>query len=256
MSEGACQRPGCDNLIPSRKRRDARWCSRRCEGRATRAAKRLGIELAGYGTPRVTARGGSESRGAARARPSAAATGRRSAGFSDYGDVPGDSELAARIDAEDEGLFYDDQDDQDDDQAARFHQMVEEDADHRTPRETWKRWRAYSRRNPGVEHPDQTADRIARHRAAETAKAARIDQGTAGRIQDRFDSRTAASVAQNARESRRLNASHTDQPPLAGPRFDFQAEQIDGSFYRGGRPAGQRSRHSDFAWRMQDGWVY
>lgn len=122
--------------------------------------------------------------------------------YSDFGDVPGDSELAARIDAEDEGLFYDDQDDQDDDQAARFHQMVEEDADHRTPRETWKRWRAYSRRNPGVEHPDQTADRIARHRAAETAKAARIDQGTAGRIQDRFDSRTAASVAQNARESR------------------------------------------------------
>ena len=51
MSERACQRPGCDNLIPSRKRRDARWCSRRCEGRATRAAKRIGIELADYGKP-------------------------------------------------------------------------------------------------------------------------------------------------------------------------------------------------------------
>ena len=164
--------------------------------------------------------------------------------FSDYGDVPGDYELAAEIDDEHQG----------DEQTSRFHQMVEEDAD-RTPRETWKRWRSYARRH-GTEHPEQTADRIERHRAAEAAKTARIDRSTAGRVQSRFDSRTSASVATNARESRRLNASHTDQPPLAGPRFDFQAEQIDGSFYRGGRPAGQRSRHSDFAWRMQDGWVY
>ena len=51
MSERTCQRPGCGNQIHSRKRRDARWCSRKCEGRATRAARRLGIELADYGKP-------------------------------------------------------------------------------------------------------------------------------------------------------------------------------------------------------------
>ena len=40
MPERLCQRPGCGNAIPSHKRRDARWCSRRCESKARRAAAR------------------------------------------------------------------------------------------------------------------------------------------------------------------------------------------------------------------------
>lgn len=40
MSERTCQRPGCGRAIPSRKRKDARWCSRSCESKARRAAAR------------------------------------------------------------------------------------------------------------------------------------------------------------------------------------------------------------------------
>lgn len=121
--------------------------------------------------------------------------------FSDYGELPDDFELAAEIDA---GVY----DVQDDEQAARFHALVEEDAD-RTPRETWRKWRAYGRRH-GTEHPEATADRIERHRAAEAARMARIDRSTAGRIQDRFDTRTASTVAANARESRRPQDPRVD----------------------------------------------
>jgi len=40
MPERICQRPGCGRPIPSRKRQDARWCSRSCESKARRPAKR------------------------------------------------------------------------------------------------------------------------------------------------------------------------------------------------------------------------
>jgi hypothetical protein len=40
MAERVCQRPGCGRAIPSRKRRDTRWCSRSCESKARRAAAR------------------------------------------------------------------------------------------------------------------------------------------------------------------------------------------------------------------------
>jgi len=40
MPERTCQRPGCGRPIPSRKRQDARWCSRACESKARRAAGR------------------------------------------------------------------------------------------------------------------------------------------------------------------------------------------------------------------------
>jgi hypothetical protein len=40
MPEKTCQRPGCGRQIPSRKRKDARWCSRSCESKARRAAAR------------------------------------------------------------------------------------------------------------------------------------------------------------------------------------------------------------------------
>jgi hypothetical protein len=158
--------------------------------------------------------------------------------FSDYGDVPGDVELAAEIDEQDK----------------HFHALVQADAD-RTPRETWKRWRAHGRRY-GTEHPAQTADRIERHRAAEAARMARIDQGTAGRIQDRFDARTSGNLAANANASRRLNARYTDQPPVMGRGFDFTGESFDGGPYRSGRPAGQRRTSSDYAWRMEDGFRF
>ena len=149
------------------------------------------------------------------------------------------------------GIYDEDQDD--DEQAARFHQMVQEDAGQRTPRDVWRKWRTYARRH-GTEHPEQTQDRIERHRAAEAAQTARIDRSTAGRIQDRFDSRTASTVATNARESRRLNVRHVDQPPVVSPGFDFTGESFDGGPYRQGRPAGQRSTTADYRWNMQDGW--
>jgi hypothetical protein len=40
LPERVCQRPGCGRVISSRKRRDTRWCSRSCESKARRAAKR------------------------------------------------------------------------------------------------------------------------------------------------------------------------------------------------------------------------
>jgi hypothetical protein len=47
MPERICQRPGCGRSIPSRKRRDARWCSRSCESKARRqAARRAAFEAA------------------------------------------------------------------------------------------------------------------------------------------------------------------------------------------------------------------
>jgi hypothetical protein len=40
MPERLCQLPGCGRAIPSRKRKDARWCSRSCESKARRQAAR------------------------------------------------------------------------------------------------------------------------------------------------------------------------------------------------------------------------
>lgn len=40
MPERVCQRPGCGRPIPPGKRRDARWCSRSCESKAQRTARR------------------------------------------------------------------------------------------------------------------------------------------------------------------------------------------------------------------------
>jgi len=166
--------------------------------------------------------------------------------FSDYGELPDDYDIAAEIDA---GVY----DVQDDDQTARFRAMVQDED--RTPRETWKRWRAYGRRH-GTEHPEQTADRIKRTRAGQAAQAARIDQSTTGRVQDRYDTRTSGNVSANAMSSRRLNASHVDRPPVSSPVFDFQAEQINGGPYRSGRPSGQRGAHADYRWSMEDGFRF
>jgi hypothetical protein len=166
--------------------------------------------------------------------------------FSDFGDVPGDVELAAEIDAGTEPEWEHDR------HFARVVQEGQEGQEQRTPRETWRKWRAYGRRHV-TEDPEQTQDRIHRHQAAEAARMARIDRATAGRIQDRFDGRTASSVASNANRSRALNMRHAEQPPVMSPRFDFQAESVNGGPYRSGRASGQRSGHADYSWNMSDG---
>ena len=222
-------------------RRRAKYCDRRCKELAREARKRASDRL-------ITLRGNHPFADVSlaelhdKAGPPDWRDDPRN--FSDYGDLPDDFDLAAEIDDEHQG----------DERARRYHAMLQEDADQRTPRETWKRWRSYGRRY-GTEHPEQTADRIERHQAGEAARMARIDRSTAGRIQDRFDKRTSANVAQNAIQSRALNARPTEQPPLAGPGFDFQGESFNGGPYRSGL-AGQRSSHAAYSWRMEDGFRF
>lgn len=246
MPERTCQRAGCGRPIPSRKRQDARWCSRSCESKARRAASRKARFEAANSDAAELLR--AEAQTLAELHDKAGPPRDRRddpRNFPDFGELPGDYDTAAEIDDEH----------QDNEQAARVRAMLRDDAGQRTPRETWKRWRSYGRRH-GVEHPEQTADRIERHRAAMVARVARIDQSTAGRVQDRFDTRTTANVARNAGESRRLNAGHVDQTPAGSGVFDFQGEQVTGDFYRQGRASGQRSRHSDFAWNMTVGFIH
>jgi hypothetical protein len=130
-----------------------------------------------------------------------------------------------------------------------------EDADQCTPREAWKRWRAYARRH-GTEDPERTADRIQRYMAAEAARMAKIDDNTDGRVQDRFDSRTSGNVASNARQSRAINARHVDQPPVSTPSFDFRGRSFDGDPYRHSRAPRLRQVHAQYAWNMEDGFRF
>jgi hypothetical protein len=54
MPERTCQRAGCGRVIPSRKRKDARWCSRSCESKARRqAARRAAFEASNPGTGKL-----------------------------------------------------------------------------------------------------------------------------------------------------------------------------------------------------------
>lgn len=132
---------------------------------------------------------------------------------------------------------------QDDEQSARIRSMFQEDTDQRTPGERWRKWRAYGKRH-GTEDPEQTADRIERHRVAEVARTARRATETAGRVQTRFDPRTTSNVAQSARQSRALNVRHVEQPPMSARGFDFHGP------YRNDQ-AGQRSHYSDYAWDLR-----
>jgi hypothetical protein len=123
------------------------------------------------------------------------------------------------------------------------------------PLDAWRRWRAHTRRNPGVEPLEQTQDRIARQRAAYDASMSRIDARVDGRVQDRFDPRTASNPGRNGAASRKLNAAYAEQPPAwATSEFDFTNETTGGGPFTRGRPSGQRSRTADYAWRMRDGW--
>lgn len=235
MPDRICQRPGCGRAIPSNKRKDARWCSRKCEGRARRAAeKKAAYEV-------------------------------------EYGPLPSNS---YEQDVEDRSLAADDDLDDEHPAAHRPRKWVEDDErfaaliagdegtvrNHHTPRrmplDAWRRWRAESKRNPGVEPPEQTADRVARQRAAYDASMSRIDRSTAGRVQDRHDPRTAPNVAGNAIKSRALNAHYVEQPPIPSPGWDFTNETVDGGPYRSGRASGRRSGHADYRWELPDGFTF
>jgi hypothetical protein len=166
------------------------------------------------------------------------------------------------------------EDDQDVEQAARprawdeaderFHALIGDNdepdiSSRRSPRmplESWRRWRAAGRQNPGVEPREQQEDRIARQKAARDAQTERIDTMWPGRLQDRHDPRTAGNPGRRGAESRRLNAAYSQQPSAwATSEFDFQAgESWTGGPFRAARsPSGQRSRSADYAWRMDDG---
>jgi hypothetical protein len=177
--------------------------------------------------------------------------------YDDYGDVPGDVELAAAIDDEQNlhaGTFVHLHPDD-----VRFAAMLQADESATramTPRSTWREWRewrAYGRRH-GTEHPAQAADRIRRHEADEIARTRRIDSKAASAPQSRFDTRTHGHVASRAAQSRALNARHVERPPMHdSPSYDFQAEMTTGSFYRQARGPGERAGYSGYAWDMRDG---
>jgi hypothetical protein len=131
-------------------------------------------------------------------------------------------------------------------------------APRRMPLDAWRRWRAESKRNPGVEPLEQTQDRIARQRAAYDASMSRIDARVDGRAQDRFDPRTAPNPGRNGAASRKLNQRYAEQPPAwAAAEFDFTNETIDGGPFTRGRPVGQRNRSADYRWAgLDDGFRY
>ena len=228
----------CGEPIPDR-RKDARYCSTSHRVMASRRRKRQ-AEIHGG----LVARGGQE--------------------FTDQSrpDHWGDPETE----------FDDDQDDEHQDD--RPQKWIEDDerfaatiagddpavrnrSPRRAPIDSWRRWRGYGNRH-GTEHPEQTADRIARQRAAYDASMSRIDSYTAGRVQDRHDPRTAANPGRNGAASRRLNQRYAEQPPSwAASAFDFTNETIDGGPFTRGRPFGRRSRHADYRWAgLDDGFRF
>lgn len=241
MPERTCQRPGCGRAIPSRKRKDARWCSRSCESKARRAAARkVRFEAANPGAAELL---GAEDRS-----------------LIDLYERARDDEHDVGLDDEHRAPYRPQKWVEDD---GRFAAMLADDEgtvrSHQTPRsaplDAWRRWRAAGRQNPGVEPREQQQDRIARQKAARDASMSRIDARVDGRVQDRFDPRTAPNPGRNGAASRRLNAAYVEQPPAwATSEFDFTNETIDGGPFTRGRPAGQRNRSADYAWRMRDGW--
>jgi hypothetical protein len=239
MPDRICQRAGCGNLIRSSRRQDTRWCSRSCEGKARRAARRK-------------ARFEDEHGPADELLPvedqSLAELHERASAPQHWADIDAGHVDDDLIEFSDE---YDD-DGLDDEQTARIRIMLD-DEDQCRPLETWQRWKSYGRRH-GTEDPGQTADRVERHKAAERAAGARRDANTTGRVQSRFDSRTAANVAGNGHQSRSLNARHVEQPPPMVQGFDFRNAPAIG---HQGTVSGQRPGHADYAWDLgTTGFVY
>jgi hypothetical protein len=166
--------------------------------------------------------------------------------FSDFGDVPGDFELAAEIDAQRE-------------EDARFNAMIRQDEDRRTPRRrSWFDLRQVYNSNPGVELSEITQERIERHKAEQAAIQARL-RSSKGQPQDRYNDVTKDVVATKGTESRQRNrvfANADPRPQSYRQEFSFEAESVDGSFYRQGRASGHRARYSDYAWRMDGGFIH
>jgi hypothetical protein len=237
MSERPCQRPGCGNPIRSSRRRDTRWCSRSCEGKARRAANQKADFEDKYGAVAelLPVEDQSLAELYERARPP------RHRADLDAGRM--DHELSEFSEHDDDHL--DDEDDE-------VPQWADQDETQLTPRGTWKRWRSYGKRH-GTEHPERAKERIERQHAEQADRMARIDASTARRVQDRFDPRTASNVASSARRSRALNAGRLDRPPMPAPTFDFQGESVGGGPYGYGRASGQRLGRTGYAWNMEDG---
>ena len=163
--------------------------------------------------------------------------------FSDYGDLPDDFDLAVEIDERD----------------ARFHEMVQEDAGQRKPRWSWSDLKQVYSANPGIELPAITKERTERYKADQAAIQRRL-RNSPRQPQDRHNAVTRDVVASRATESRRLNhhyASADPRPVWQRQEFDFTAESVNGGPFRSGRPSGQRSQHSDYAWDLgTTGFVY
>ena len=106
MTGRPCQRPGCGNQIPARKRQDTRWCSRSCENKARRSARLLGIPVADYPVSgKLLPEGGPETTlteldARRRAHQPAQDPGEDLREYTDWGELPEDHE-------DDPGEIYD-----------------------------------------------------------------------------------------------------------------------------------------------------
>lgn len=150
-----------------------------------------------------------------------------------------------------------------------------EDPDTRAPRRRgihsglWERIRETLSRNPGVLPAEAVQVRTDAARAAERAKIERLRSTPPElRVQDRHDPSTRASVGIRGSQMRKLNTRNMprpQQPPswLADSEDEYDAlrrmqpgETIDGGPFTRGRPTGQRSRHADYRWRIDDGFIF
>jgi hypothetical protein len=196
MPERVCQRPGCGNPIRSSRRRDARWCSRSCEGKARRsAARRADFEAEHPGSAELLA---VEDRSLAelheRARP---------------------PRPWADLEAEDAWAEQD----------RRINAMLAEDRSHRHARShkplrrPWELFR-------GVEDPRAAQDRGDRHRAEQRDVRARLTSSP-GQPESRFNDATRGAVASRGAESRQLNrrAAMRTPAPSAAHGYVFSAPE-------------------------------
>ena len=221
-----CANPACgDPFLPEQD--GQKYCSTRCREAAKKRRQRFRLRRGTGGGELLDPQGTSVTRDDPRQ-------------YSDFGDVPGDFELAAEID-----------DDLDDEQAARFHEMVQADVAQRKPRWSWFDLKQQYNQNPGIELASITSERTDRHKAGQAAVQRRLRTST-GQRQDRHNAVTRDVVAIRATESRRLNHHYaTADPRPIGQRqeFSFEAESFGGGPYGQGRAAGQRPGHADHSWR-------
>ena len=242
-----CTGPNCTRELPPGSRADQQFCSQGCRLRAFRQRRRLDKLRSSHpetATALADEMSLTEKYDRAREAKAASDPGDDLREFSDYGELPGDQD-------------YDDGG-QADEQTARVRAMIRADAARRVPRRPWTALRQAYSRNPGVELPDITRERTGRHQAEQRAVKARLRSSTM-QPQDRHNPVTRDAVATRATTSRRLNQARraADPRPVSQRQeFSFEAEQATWDAYRGGRAPGQRARHADHAWRMDDGFRF